>query len=56
MRDNEMELKCKAIYLSTLFEKLSHYESSEREYGDLQEIIFKESKELSRLLKEKRDL
>ncbi len=56
MGENEMELKCKAMYLSSLFEKLSHYESSESEYGDLQEIIFKESKELSRLLKEKRDL
>ena len=45
MRDKEMELKCKAIYLSSLFEKLSHYESSENEYDDLLEIISKELKE-----------
>ncbi|WP_443863205.1 hypothetical protein [Fusobacterium ulcerans] len=41
----ETELKCKAIYLSSLFEKLSHYESSENEYDDLLEIISKELKE-----------
>ncbi|MGN0942541.1 hypothetical protein [Fusobacterium ulcerans] len=50
--ENEMELKCKAIYLSSLFEKLSHYESSDGEYGDLEKIILKELEEFRKLKEE----